>query len=581
VDRASRRRAPEHAENTGYADNAENADAARAALAPVTDVADVVVVGFGAAGACAAIEAADAGADVLVVDRFDGGGATALSGGVVYAGGGTSVQREAGVEDTPEAMLAYLEREVGDAARPETLRAFCEGSPAMVEWLRQQGVAFEGSLAPYKTSYPGNHHYLYYSGSEIAGAFRDVAPPAPRGHRARAPGASGKHLFAALAAAARRRGARVLVQTRVQRLVEQDGAVVGVEGVSMSRAPAWARAAYRVAGRLAAKPGLYQPAVKRRCIAVCDRLERTHGHPVRVAARRAVVLAAGGFIADRALLHAHAPAYRGGLPLGTAGDDGTGLRLGLQVGAATAKLDRVSAWRFFTPPSALLGALLVDARGRRVIDETRYGAAVGQALIERHDGRGWLLLDAPLLAQARREIRTQGLWFQRMQTAYLLGPGRVSGETLDDVAHRAGVDADGLRETVEAHERALANGSPDPAGKPAEYARSVSTPPYSLVDISVRPQPAYPCPMLTLGGLVADQRTGQVQRPDETPVPGLFAAGRTAVGICSNSYVSGLSLADCVFSGRRAGLHAAGATARVGTGRTTPTGRQEAQRAHH
>ncbi len=536
-------------------------------------VADVVVVGFGAAGACAAIEASDAGADVLVVDRFEGGGATALSGGVVYAGGGTSVQREAGVEDTPEAMLAYLEREVGDAVRPDTLRAFCDGSSAMVEWLRQQGVAFEGSLAPHKTSYPDNDHYLYYSGSEIAGAFRDVAPPAPRGHRARAPGASGKHLFASLAAAARNRGVRVLARTRVQRLVERDGVVVGVEGVTLAGAPARVRAAYRTAGRLAAKPGLYQPAVKSRCIALCERLERIHGRPVHVTARRGVVLAAGGFISNRALVHAHAPAYRGGLPLGTAGDDGTGLRLGLSVGAATAKLERVSAWRFFTPPSALLGALLVDRHGRRVIDETRYGAAVGQALIEQHDGRAWLLLDAPLLAQARREIRRQGLWFQRMQTAYLFGPARVSGHSLGEVARRAGVDADGLRATLEAHEQALAAGEQDPAGKPAEYTRSLGTPPYSLVDVSVRRQPAYPCPMLTLGGLVVDERTGQVQRPDETPVPGLFAAGRTAVGICSNSYVSGLSLADCVFSGRRAGVNAAS--------QKTSEGRQDRQRAHH
>jgi 3-oxo-5alpha-steroid 4-dehydrogenase len=553
----------------------------RSADTVVADVADVVVVGFGAAGACAAIEASDAGASVLVVDRFEGGGATALSGGVVYAGGGTSVQREAGVEDTPEAMLAYLQREVGDAAHPETLRAFCDGSPKMVEWLQAQGVEFEGSLAPHKTSYPDNDHYLYYSGSEIAGAFRDVAPPAPRGHRARAPGASGKHLFASLADASRRRGVRVLAQTRVQRLLERDGVVVGVEGVTLAGAPGWVRAAYRAAGRLAAKPGLYQPAVKARCIAVCDRLERSHGRPVQLTARRGLVLAAGGFISNRSLVHAHAPAYRGGLPLGTSGDDGTGLRLGLTVGAATAKLDRVSAWRFFTPPSALLGALLVDRQGRRVIDETRYGAAVGQTLIEHHDGRGWLFLDAPLLAQARREIRDQGLWFQRMQTAYLLGPGRVGGRTLDEVARRAGVDPGGLLATFEAHERALATGAPDPAGKPAEYTRSLGTPPYSLVDISVRRQPMYPCPMLTLGGLVVDRRTGQVQRPDETPIPGLFAAGRTAVGICSNSYVSGLSLADCVFSGRRAGANAAAAEARVEAGQKTSEGRQGRHRAHH
>ena len=34
---------------------------------------------------------------------------------------------------------------------------------------------------------------------------------------------------------------------------------------------------------------------------------------------------------------------------------------------------------------------------------------------------------------------------------------------------------------------------------------------------------------------------------------GLYAAGRTALGIPSHLYISGLSLADCVFSGRRAG----------------------------
>ena len=58
---------------------------------------DLIVVGMGAAGVCAAIEAAERGLDVLVVDRFAGGGATAISGGVVYAGGGTSIQHEAGI----------------------------------------------------------------------------------------------------------------------------------------------------------------------------------------------------------------------------------------------------------------------------------------------------------------------------------------------------------------------------------------------------------------------------------------------------------------------------------------------------
>jgi ribulose 1,5-bisphosphate synthetase/thiazole synthase len=48
---------------------------------------DVIVVGCGAAGASAAITAADQGKNVLVVDRYDGGGSTRRSGGVVYFGG--------------------------------------------------------------------------------------------------------------------------------------------------------------------------------------------------------------------------------------------------------------------------------------------------------------------------------------------------------------------------------------------------------------------------------------------------------------------------------------------------------------
>ena len=58
-------------------------------------------------------------------------------------------------------------------------------------------------------------------------------------------------------------------------------------------------------------------------------------------------------------------------------------------------------------------------------------------------------------------------------------------------------------------------------------------------------------------GLEVDEDTGAVKSTTGETISGLYAAGRTAVGICANSYVSGLSLADCVFSGRRAGRHAA------------------------
>ncbi len=77
-----------------------------AAEVPAWDmVTDVAIIGFGATGACAAIEAAGAGAKVMLFERNSGsGGASGLSGGEIYIGGngGTDVQRAAGFTDTTE-----------------------------------------------------------------------------------------------------------------------------------------------------------------------------------------------------------------------------------------------------------------------------------------------------------------------------------------------------------------------------------------------------------------------------------------------------------------------------------------------
>jgi 3-oxo-5alpha-steroid 4-dehydrogenase len=528
--------------------------------------ATVVIVGFGAAGACAAIEAAESGADVLVVDRFTGGGATAISGGIVYAGGGTRQQLAAGIKDNPEMMYGYLRHETRDAVPAATLRRFCEESAGLLAWLEDHGVPFDATLCPYKTSYPTNRHYLYQSGSE------HIHPdPAPRGHRTHARGTSGGTLHAALAATALARGVRFLPQTRVVALetpgcrtplsqAARDSGVRQREVVcrTLRDAPVWARFAHRTLHRWSVKPGLYVPGLGRALHRMVARIEQRHGRELRIRTE-SVVLAAGGFVFDREMMREHAPGVRG-LRLGTPGDDGSGIRLGIAAGAGVRHLDRISLWRFITPPSALLGGLLVDRDGRRVCDESLYGAAIGDAVRACPGGRAWLLLDANLFREARRQLPGQTLWFQRWQSLWLFTARRTSAPTLAKLARRAGIDPEGLAATVSAANLARFKGVPDPAGKRAELTRSLDRAPYSLLDVSLRSVPA---PMLTLGGLTVDEHTGEVLRPDGSPVPGLYAAGRTAVGICSGSYVSGLSLADCAYSGRRAGRHAATGTARI------------------
>src|SRR5919112_13582 len=79
------------------------------ALPPEAEHCDVVVVGFGIAGGCAALEAARAGARVLLLERAAvHGGTSSMSGGHFYLGGGTAVQQATGHDDSADAMYDYL-----------------------------------------------------------------------------------------------------------------------------------------------------------------------------------------------------------------------------------------------------------------------------------------------------------------------------------------------------------------------------------------------------------------------------------------------------------------------------------------
>jgi 3-oxo-5alpha-steroid 4-dehydrogenase len=530
-------------------------------VASFDDTADVIVVGFGGAGACAALEARAEGADVLVVDRFQGGGATAISGGVFYAGGGTRIQRDAKVEDSVDAMFEYLKLEVKGVVSEATLRDFCERSVENLEWLGGHGVPFEGSLCPYKTSYPTDDYYLYYSGNEGFSPFKDAARPAPRGHRAKGKGLPGENFYAPLQKSALEHGVRASYLSRVTRLVvDGEGSVVGVEVqvVEDAFAATMLRGLYRTAMALRN----YSPGTSRSCYARIFAIEATKSTRRLFRANRGVVLAAGGFIYNREMVEQHAPKYRPGMPLGTVADDGSGIRLGQSVGGAVDLMDRVSAWRFINPPEAFTRGIVVDKRGERYVNEMMYGAAVGEAMVERHEGKAILILDDAMKREARAQCKPgKAQWFQRAPALLNLWLNRKEAKTIDALAEQIKVPAETLARAVAEYNRGVEE-KRDALGKPEIALQKIEKAPFHAIDCSITSK-RFPCPTLTLGGLTVDERTGNVVRADESPVRGLYAAGRTAVGVCSRQYVSGLSIADCVYSGRRAGANAARETEAV------------------
>jgi 3-oxo-5alpha-steroid 4-dehydrogenase len=523
---------------------------------PWDDEADVVVVGFGGAGACAALEANTNGARVLVLDRFHGGGATAISGGVFYGGGGTHIQTEAGVTDDAEEMFRYLSLEVQGVVSEATLRDFCETSADNLTWLEEQGIPFEGSLCPYKTSYPTDDYYLYYSGNEGFSPYKEAAKPAPRGHRAKGAGLPGESFYEPLRESAHRAGIRVEYETRVSRLViDSRNRVLGVEYRQIKKG-FWSKLYQRLnqAGIAIVK---YNPKLAANLRERCFQIELDHSVVKRVRAVNGVVLAAGGFIYNRDMVKAIAPKYRSGMPLGTVSDNGSGILLGQSVGGKTDLMDRISAWRFINPPEAFAKGMIINQKGERYINEFMYGAAVGEAMVEHNDGVAILIINGELKKIAREQCKPgKAQWFQRAPALINLWFNSKEGKSVEELAEVIKVPVETLRRTLEEYNDAADGKTTDRFNKSSDRMHAMRNGPYFAIDAGIKSK-RFACPTLTLGGLVVDERTGQVKGEDGGVIPGLYAAGRNAVGVCSRQYVSGLSIADCVYSGRRAGGAAA------------------------
>jgi len=523
------------------------------------DSADVVIVGYGGAGACAALEAAHNGASVLALDRFEGGGATLLSGGIIY-GGDTPYQKAAGIEDSADEMYKYLRHEIGDAVREKTLRRFCETSAENFAWLCSHGIEFGSRFFKGKRSYPPPHHDLYYSGNEAAPSFKNIAKAAARGHRvASDEGYSGKDFFLHLDRAARADGVRLNTHTTVTRLIiDASERVIGVEVKTIPNNSNARKKHLKLMQRVNKWQRFLEKSWTKTSIRARE-LEQQYGQIRYIKANQAVVLTTGSFSFNRDMLRHYAPNYYDGMSLGTISCDGSGIVLGQSVGAEVGYMDSVTSWRTISPSEDFVKSIVVNTSGKRFIPEDAYLGHLGRAIVEQEGKKAWLILDAKTYWSAYKDViprfGQEGYLEFRGPLLINLLLNTTRGGTLDKLANKIGVDAQGLTQQVKQYNSDVRSGS-DPLQKKLANCRPLREGAYYAIDISVSNRRCM-CPIIPMGGLRVDEDNGQVLRKDNSGIEGLFAAGRAAVGIPSGFYVSGSSLADCVFSGRRAGASAA------------------------
>jgi 3-oxo-5alpha-steroid 4-dehydrogenase len=466
---------------------------------------DVAVIGFGASGACAALEAARAGARVTLFEAGSGsGGASALSGGEIYlgGGGGTDVQRAAGFEDSSEALAAYLKLAGGPDADVAKCELYAAESLDHFAWLKAQGVPYKGSFLPGKIIEPETDDTLIWSGSEEAWPYSAAAKPAPRGHVIQHMGwGGGRRLVDILEARVREAGVDVRTDARVLGLIADGPRIVGL--------------AVKIDGDL-----------------------------LHVRAARGVVICTGGFCMNQDMLRRYAPAaLKLSDPIGE-NDNGSGILMAMGAGGDAIHMDEFFTTCPWIMPESLVKGIFVNSRGQRFINEDCYHGRVSRTMIDQPGDRVWLLVDNAIFARPIELAR--------------IGIAAV-GETWEEVERELGLPEASLSATVALFNRHARDGEDPLCRKAAKWLKVLDEPPFAALELSFAD--SY-FSFFTLGGL-ATLPGGEVLDRGGVPVPGLFAAGRATSGLprSGHGYSSGLSLADCTFFGRRAGRSAALAAA--------------------
>ncbi len=512
--------------------------------------ADVVVLGSGGAAMTAAITAHDFGAkDVVILERSGMvGGTTAMSGGMLWIPNNHH-QQAAGIADSDEEIVTYLDSLAPGALDPETLWAFMQNGPEMLRYLDEKTPvrlhAFT-DFPDYQPYAPGakpdggrsldNAAFSFarlgkwssrVNPSKMAYPLRGSLMEATRGTLDEETLAEretgdyrglGQALAGSLFLAVIERNIPVEFETRARRLVKDGDRVVGVIA------------------------------------------EDANGRTIHVRARRGVVIATGGFEWNETLVKSF---LRGPLtgPVSVPENEGDGLLMAIEAGAQVANMQNaywMQSTLEFKPqhraakPNYLLGsderarpgAILVNRKGQRFVNEAANYNALGKSLHAFDAGTHsyanlpyWLILD------------------QRYKDKYHLfnaAPGApapafaMKADTLEELAQIAGIEAEGLCAQVDRFNAMVRNGHDD------EFNRGDNSydnfymwgdmefePPFRTLGVIDKP-PFYAVKMeagaLGTAGGPKTNADGQVVDWQGNAIPGLYAAGNAMAAVLGDVY---------------------------------------------
>ena len=445
----------------------------------------VVVIGAGACGMTAALTVADAGVEVLVLERDSvPQGSTALSSGMIPACE-THIQKAHGVKDTVDAMTTDILSKAHNATDADMVKVLCQESGPAINWLTEtHGVELalvDGFLYP-------NHSYLR------------MHAPASR---------TGADLIGSMTQAVERAGVDLLTDSTVTDLfADTTGHISGI------------------------------------------RFTRPDG-TIELLGCSALILACNGFGGNPEMVKQLIPDMADANYFGHTGNQGEAIQWGEALGAAMADLGSYQGHGSVAHPHGILiswalmmnGGIQVNIHGQRFSNEHQGYSEQGRRVIAEPESIAWNILDARLYKM--------GQGFEDFRQAVSAG-ALIKADTLSELANKCGLPEDSLAATLSENSKLSSGQGTDSFGRDFTSKPHLQ-PPYYAVKVTGSL-------FHTQGGLVVDANA-RVLRPDNSPLPNLYAGGGAARGISGPSdwgYLSGNGLLTAVALGRIAGCSAVG-----------------------
>ena len=486
---------------------------------------DIAIVGAGGAGMVAAIVAADAGKNVILIEKqaIVGGNSARATGGMNATHTPEQDKNEftenAGVEKTLKAAENFADNEVISKLaetvktqweaykaepkgyfdsielmqldsligghginNPELVKTFAENAAGAIEWLKTINIDLTSVGA--------------FGGASV----KRIHRPLDENKKVVSVGA---YMIPRLEAACiARKNITILISTTAEKILTDDSGKVS---------------------------GIYA--------------ENADGDKLTINAK-SVILAAGGFGANLKMVALLKPELDGFMTTNAPGINGEGIVMAQELGAAVVDMKQIQIHPTVQADTSALiteglrgdGAILVNKEGKRFIDETGTRDVVSAAEIAQTGSFSWLIVDQKM-ADASGVIK-----------GYISRGYTLEGATFEQLAKTIDVPADEFAKTMNNWNKYVAERK-DPDFNRTSFAQPLDKAPFYAIKVTAGIHH-------TMGGLKID-KNAQVLKGDGSIIPGLFAAGEITGGVHGGNRLGGNAVADFVIFGRIAGQNAA------------------------